>query len=124
MYATVGSYALAAAFDARTRRVPNILWVVLFVYLLWSGVTLDGVLAALGLAAIGWYGWRTGELGGADVMGMALLPLAFPRTWPIAVAVAFAGAGAVVYTTGSDDVPLFVPALVGVVCAALTSAVA
>lgn len=117
----LGAYGLAAVLDIRARRVTNALWIALLAWAVWRGVTVAGVLAGLGFGVIGGYAWHKGELGGADVKGIALLPLALPTTWPIALGVGLAALG--VALEQREEVPVFAPILVGVVVAVAWNAV-
>lgn len=117
MFVALGGYGTAALLDWRYRRVPNVVWVGLLVLCLWRGVTLSSVVWAVVLFALGVYGWRSGEIGGADAKGTALVPLALPEMWPLAIAVGFGLALAWFRATGRDELPLFVPVCVGVAVA-------
>lgn len=119
MLLALGGYGLAAVLDVYSRRVPNALWLVLLGAYILAGVGIRAVIAALGLAAVGIYGWRLGEIGGADAKGVALLPFALPGSWPVALAVSFGLLGLWLRQSGSDDVPLFLPIFVGVFAAVL-----
>ena len=70
-----------AWYDWRTRRVPNALTVPAFFLAwpiaLWQG---PGALALTGLALwLGWWGWRMGWMGGADVKALTFVTALAPE---------------------------------------------
>lgn len=115
MLVAIAAYAVAGVSDLRTRRVPNALWIALFAYLLWSGVTTEGVLGAILLGTASFVAWWGGDMGGADVKGLALLPLAFPELWPVALLLGLTAAIAWFELAERDELPLFVPLFLGIV---------
>lgn len=119
MFVPFALYSLAAFLDVRYRRVPNILWLVVAAYGVWSGVTLGAVVGGVYLGSAGYYSWTKGEIGGADVKGMGLLPFAFPVHWPMAITITVLLTGVVFLFNHRQEVPFFVPMLAGIAAALL-----
>lgn len=111
-------YGTAAVLDAKTRRVPNVLWIVagiLFTIFTATTASLFGLAVILPCA---YFSWSRGEIGGGDVKGLAILPLALPLAWmPVALGAALLTALWFV-VRARDEVPLFVPLFGSVLAAA------
>lgn len=115
----VGGFGIAAGFDLRTRRVPNLLWVALGTYAVFTTVTVSAAVASAYLGTAALVSYRVGEIGGADVKGLIVLPLLLPNHWFPATVIAL-GITALGFASGRrGEVPFFVPLLAGVVLALL-----
>lgn len=113
-------YGLAAVFDVRTRRIPNWVWGIGLLACLVRGVTAVSVVEGVGLFAVGWIAWYFGEMGGADVKALGLLPLAIPASWPVAFGAGYLITAAGFVALDREEIPFLVPIFAGVVVAVIT----
>lgn len=113
----VAVFGAAAAFDMHDRRVPNVIWGVGGLAFTVTTATVTSVFAAVFLGLAAFAAWYRGEIGGADMKALTILPLGVPRLWPVAVVIGVGGTALALRQR--EEVPLCVPLFAGVVLAFL-----
>lgn len=107
------AYTAAALSDLKWRTAPNLIWIGLLAYNLYTGVPLVAWAASVYLLVVLYVIWSRWDFGGADVKAIVLLPPSFPEYWPAMLAVGMAIA--VVWSVRREEIPLLAPIAAGVI---------